>query len=303
MTTRLAPINVQTAGVHHVALRCTDLQQARVCYVARLGFTPLMAADDKNCALGERTVDGGVSPRHRFMRSLRVCFVTATLFVAKGAAAQVPTSFTNLGVINFNAAVSAPTPLQQDGGAFNLTAKQWYRFTLTSGGVTSSNGRFLDFYTTKDPTNTSDVNVTDTQIGLYDVLGNRIAFDDDAGEGFFSMLTFGGATARPYERGSAYGDFCPEGMRLSTCSGPGQVGPITGRNLAGVPGGALGNGDYFLAVNLFSGSPGASLTSNNQVRLKIGSGGDNAIVTPEPGTLALLALGLLPAMRLLRRKR
>ena len=46
MTITLAPINVRTTGVHHVTLRCTDLQRARVFYIDRLGFTPLLDADD-----------------------------------------------------------------------------------------------------------------------------------------------------------------------------------------------------------------------------------------------------------------
>ena len=39
-------IKVQTPGVHHVALRCTDLARARQFYVDRLGFPVLLEAED-----------------------------------------------------------------------------------------------------------------------------------------------------------------------------------------------------------------------------------------------------------------
>jgi catechol 2,3-dioxygenase-like lactoylglutathione lyase family enzyme len=35
------PVRIATPGVHHVTLRCTDLDRARVFYVERLGFTPV----------------------------------------------------------------------------------------------------------------------------------------------------------------------------------------------------------------------------------------------------------------------
>ena len=34
----IAPIGVRTTGVHHVAIRCTDIARARLFYVERLGF-------------------------------------------------------------------------------------------------------------------------------------------------------------------------------------------------------------------------------------------------------------------------
>jgi glyoxylase I family protein len=39
-------IDLQTSGVHHVAIRCTDLARAKVFYVERLGFPLLMETDD-----------------------------------------------------------------------------------------------------------------------------------------------------------------------------------------------------------------------------------------------------------------
>ena len=36
------PVGIVTAGVHHVTLRSTDLPRARVFYVERLGFAPVL---------------------------------------------------------------------------------------------------------------------------------------------------------------------------------------------------------------------------------------------------------------------
>jgi glyoxylase I family protein len=42
----ISPINVRTTGVHHVAIRCTDLARARLFYIDRLGFPLLLEAPD-----------------------------------------------------------------------------------------------------------------------------------------------------------------------------------------------------------------------------------------------------------------
>ncbi len=36
------PVRIATPGVHHLTLRCTDLRRARVFYVERLGFEPVL---------------------------------------------------------------------------------------------------------------------------------------------------------------------------------------------------------------------------------------------------------------------
>ena len=41
-TPAIVPINVMTTGVHHVAIRCTDLARAKVFYLERLGFPLLL---------------------------------------------------------------------------------------------------------------------------------------------------------------------------------------------------------------------------------------------------------------------
>lgn len=45
METTVEGIRMTTTGMHHVALRCSDLARAKVFYVERLGFPLLMEAD------------------------------------------------------------------------------------------------------------------------------------------------------------------------------------------------------------------------------------------------------------------
>jgi catechol 2,3-dioxygenase-like lactoylglutathione lyase family enzyme len=42
----IAPIGVRTTGVHHVAIRCTDIARARLFYIERLGFPVLIDTPD-----------------------------------------------------------------------------------------------------------------------------------------------------------------------------------------------------------------------------------------------------------------
>lgn len=42
----IAPIGVRTTGVHHVAIRCTDIARARLFYIERLGFPVLIDKPD-----------------------------------------------------------------------------------------------------------------------------------------------------------------------------------------------------------------------------------------------------------------
>jgi glyoxylase I family protein len=44
-TERTRGIQIQTPGLHHVALRSTDLQRSRVFYIERLGFSVLLETD------------------------------------------------------------------------------------------------------------------------------------------------------------------------------------------------------------------------------------------------------------------
>ena len=38
----IEPVNIQTAGVHHVSFRCADIARSRLFYIERLGFPLLM---------------------------------------------------------------------------------------------------------------------------------------------------------------------------------------------------------------------------------------------------------------------
>lgn len=66
------PINLQTPGVHHVAIRVTDLPRARQFYIDRLGFTYLMGNDDiflfaaGGTAFGVRGPDAATAADDRF---------------------------------------------------------------------------------------------------------------------------------------------------------------------------------------------------------------------------------------------
>ena len=67
-----APINPQTPGVHHVAIRVTDLARARQFYCDRLGFTYLMGNDQLflflagSTPFGVRGPDSATAPDDSF---------------------------------------------------------------------------------------------------------------------------------------------------------------------------------------------------------------------------------------------
>ena len=239
------------------------------------------------------------------MRLRLVTTFIALASVASGALAQAPAVFTNLGTIGFGGSEAAPTTLQNDPGVFSAGQIKWFQFTLTGGGVTSLNDRFLDIYTTQDPTNTLEGNTnTDSEIGVYDSLGNRLNNDDDDGSSLFSQLTYGlTGTPRTIGVGGAYPDAQPTGATAPSA--------FNGRDLALAPGGSLPDGTYWLATGRFNVTFGATnwtvtsndtSTINNQFRLKVGSGALASSSAPEPGTLALVGLGALAGLALKRRR-
>ena len=125
-------------------------------------------------------------------------------------------------------------------------------------------------------TSSNDTNI-DTEIGLYDAAGNLVAEDDDNGIGLASTLTFGAGS------GLMLGD----GFNLG------------GNGIAGGENGNIDAGTYYLAIGEFSVTFGA--TNWDAVSTGLDNGGEFFIsfytnagpaTVPEPGTLALLGIGL-----------
>ena len=116
--------------------------------------------------------------------------MAAGLAVTPAALAQ-PTA-TDLGTLNL------PTTIDQ---VVSLTpgAVVWYTFTIPSG-VDRSLSQWLDIAGLS-----STGTATDTMMGLYDSLGNRVAFDDDDSTGLLPALSFGlDAPTRPLAGGVAF---------------------------------------------------------------------------------------------------
>jgi hypothetical protein len=207
----------------------------------------------------------------------------------KTAQAQAPGVFTNLGAVSFAGNQFVPNTIQVDTGNFNGGEIKWFLLTL---GTPLSSTRFLDIFTTQDPLNTTEGNTnTDSEIGIYDNLGNLLSTDDDDGASFFSQLTYGATTSlRTVGVGGSYPNFQPTGAAAGAA--------FDGRDLALAPGSVMPAGNYWLATGRFNVTFNAlnwGVTSNNvsitanSFRLVLGSG--SAAAAPEPGTMALFALG------------
>ena len=72
MTTAVQGIQMKTTGVHHVALRSSDLSRAKVFYAERLGFPVLLEGEGififaaGNTAIAVRGPDAQTAPSDRF---------------------------------------------------------------------------------------------------------------------------------------------------------------------------------------------------------------------------------------------
>jgi glyoxylase I family protein len=61
-TTTQAPITIRTPGVHHIALRSTDLERSRRFYIDLLGFAPILEAEGIFLFLAGSTAIGVRAP-------------------------------------------------------------------------------------------------------------------------------------------------------------------------------------------------------------------------------------------------
>ncbi|MEY3231562.1 MAG: hypothetical protein RL689_1651 [Planctomycetota bacterium] len=141
--------------------------------------------------------------------SFRAVMSASLLALATGAAIAQPTVEEDLGSITTLSSITRNLDLAAPG-------VRWYQMTI--GSVPTGGSAYLDIGTKQGLAFDAD-----TMIGLYDASGNRMAFDDDDGDDFYSALSFGNsATPRPAD-------------------GMGQ--PFNGRD------GALSAGTYYLAIS------------------------------------------------------
>jgi hypothetical protein len=123
-----------------------------------------------------------------------LCTITITLTDEPPA----PPAATSLGTILSPGRTVAPFTV-------GIGQFRWYSFVLDRPIRADIGGRYLDIDTAGSslpvpPGNFAD----DTMIGLYDASGNLLVSDDDSGDGFTSMLTFGAGTRAPIGDGLPY---------------------------------------------------------------------------------------------------
>jgi hypothetical protein len=172
-----------------------------------------------------------------------------------------PPVSTDLGSIN-------PTNgILQGGGALAAGQVQWYKFT-TTGVISTPNWLIAE---TLGSTLAGGSFPNDTEVGLYDSLGNLLVTNDD--------INFGGAvyTSRVWA-GATPPAQTPAG---------GTAGPAS-----------LAAGTYYVAVGGYDTSFAANWTVTS-TSLETGTT-SLTIRTPEPTTIALLGIG---ALALIRRRR
>jgi hypothetical protein len=151
---------------------------------------------------------------------------------------QVYSDTVNVGVIG----TSTPGTENVQTQTYTTTvasAVKWFRFS-TPAGTDADPTYYLDIDTEGTAPGVTETTgaIQDTEIGVYTLAGNRIADDDDDGNGFRSALSFGDAVnIRP-----AIAPVAPAAAGL----------PRNGRD------GVLAAGDYWLAVSTWNTTFGAA---------------------------------------------
>ena len=154
-------------------------------------------------------------------------------------------------------------------GVLATSTVDWYCFS-TPGAVSPTS--WLDIHTNNTTLMTSTGTSTDTEIGLYDSLGNLVATDDDDGISLRSVLSFGTGS------GQMLGD-------------PLNLG---GNGLAEGEDGDLPAGSYYLAFGGFNTTFNATNWDATSTSTRFGDYQIDFLAgqVPEPAALSLIGLGL-----------
>lgn len=201
--------------------------------------------------------------------------LVALATVGGGLAFAQPANFIDLGNIrDFDPDYQTEDKFA-DLGPFDAGEIKWFKFTFAG---TNGTVNYLDIDTINVPDFTGSSTPVDTEIGLYNNLGNRIADDDDDGYGLFSALSFGAPGSRNFTQSGNLGARIPGNDRD----------------------GVLANGIYWLAVgqwNTLFGDTGWNVTSTaagdpDQSRLVF-----RTDAVPEPFSMVAMGAGLLALAR------
>ncbi|QQS08352.1 MAG: hypothetical protein IPK69_10155 [Phycisphaerales bacterium] len=101
------------------------------------------------------------------------------LAVFAGLAGAQPATFTDLGAHTGNESLTVDVVLPAPN------AVEWYRIELPA--AQDALATYMDMWTVSG----GDNPMTDTEVGVYDSVGNLVASDDDDSDGLFTALSFG----------------------------------------------------------------------------------------------------------------